>query len=63
MIRQVQSTKKKFDMAQFRILLREHRAEGAAIAMLLRAMRLTHLSSYADDRTPLPEAAPKPWLS
>jgi hypothetical protein len=63
MIRQVQSTRKKFDLNQFRVLLREHRAEGAAIAGLLRSMRLTHLSSYADDRTPLPEAAPKPWLS
>jgi hypothetical protein len=63
MIRQVASSKKKFDMAHYRTLLREHRAEGAAIAGLLRSMRLTHLSSYTDDRTPLPEATPKPWLS
>jgi hypothetical protein len=45
------------------MLLRELRAESAAVIDCLRALRLTHLASYARDRAPVPEATPKPWLS
>lgn len=57
------SKRKRFDLARYRQLIREHRAEGVAIYACLRSMRLTHLSSYNHDRAPLPEATPKPWLS
>jgi hypothetical protein len=57
------SAKKKFDLRQYRQLIREHRAETQAIYGCLRSMRLTHLATYQRDRTPIPEATPKPWLS
>jgi hypothetical protein len=57
------SKRKGFDLATFRFLLRELRAETAAVLACLRSLRLTHLASYAHDRKPLPEVTPKPWLS
>lgn len=56
-------SKRRLDAANYRSLIREHRAEGVAINACLRSMRLTHLSTYNHDRKPLPEATPKPWLS
>jgi hypothetical protein len=57
------SAKKKFDLRQYRQLIREHRAESVAIQSCLRQMRLTHMATYQRDRSPIPEPAPRPWLS
>lgn len=54
---------KTFKLEDYLRVLREHRAEASAISAHLRTLRLTHLSAYAHDRAPLPEATPKPWLS
>jgi hypothetical protein len=53
-----------FSLDTYIQLVRESRATGAAIIVCLRSLRLTPLSSYQRDRSPLPEAPlPKPWLS
>lgn len=63
LIQRMSKTRRKFDLDRYRVLIREHRGETLAIYACLRGMRLTHLSTYAHDRAPLPEATPKPWLS
>jgi hypothetical protein len=55
--------KKNFSLTDYRVLLGQHRASENAVAATLRTLRLTHLSAYATDRAPIPEAVPKPWLS
>jgi len=64
MIQQCERQPKKVrDLDELRGLMREHRAYEGMVSDCLRTMRLTHLANYAHDRTPLPEATPKPWLS
>lgn len=55
--------RKGFDLQIYRTLLRELRSETTSVLDCLRALRLTHLASYAADHKPLPEVVPKPWLS
>jgi hypothetical protein len=58
-----EASKKAFDLKRYQALTRELRAQTSAIVACLRSLRLTHLASYGGDRTALPEATPKPWLS
>ena len=56
------SAKKKFDLRQYRSLIREHRSETSAITNCLRALRLTHLAIKPSSRTPIPASSvPRPW--
>jgi hypothetical protein len=63
MIHQIEATKKDFDWKKYLKLIREHRAESAAVVATLRALRLTPLSLYNSDRSALPQPVEKPWLS
>jgi hypothetical protein len=56
------STKAKFDLDKYERLIRNLRSESEMVSKLLRTLRLTHLSAYAD-RTEVPAATPKPWLT
>ena len=51
------------DINKYARLIRQLRSESTIVASLLRALRLTHLSNYAHDRTAVATEPPKPWLS
>jgi hypothetical protein len=50
-----------FDEERYAKLCRCQRQETLAIYSCLRAMRLTHLASYATDRAAIPTEMAKPW--
>jgi len=50
-----------FDEKRYGWLCNQQRAETQAIYGCLRAMRLTHLASYAKERAAVPTEMAKPW--